>query len=296
MGMDQRDYHQVGPNFGRNGFGGSAPVKPSRFVGAPVVKWLLFYNIAVFVLANLVSKTPWLSELGYFSVDFAIKGGQLWRFLTFQFLHADGMHLLGNMLALFFFGPIVERWWGSKKFTLFYFACGVAGALFYTIMLLSPGLLSSGSITRPMVGASAGIYGILVAVAIIAPNLKVMLYFVLPVSMRFLAIGVLCFAFYQALTDGANAGGEAAHIGGALLGFIFMRNPRLLSFLDSGSVGRKSKRVIDAKVVGERKFGPRVNIDLDDTEVDRILDKVNKGGLQSLTEQEKDILMRSAER
>ena len=278
--------------------------QPSRLDGCPVTKWLLIINIAVYFIEMILNTAPpapagfsqehdtLLWNLGYFSVDAGVYGGQIWRFLTFQFLHGSFGHLFANMLGLFFFGPFVERWWGSKKFLVYYFACGVAGALAYTLLLVMPGLIPSDESWVQMIGASAGIYGILVAVAIIAPNLKVLLYFVIPISMRVFAIGALCFAAYVALSNGHNAGGQAAHLGGALLGFILMKNPYLLSFLDSHS--RSGKRVVDAQVVREQKLRPKIHINLDDSEVDRILDKVNREGMQSLSESEKNILKRAA--
>lgn len=273
----------------------------SRLAGAPVVKWLLVSNIVIFIIEMLLNQSPvlpagyrrghdsWLWDSWFFSVEAGIYGGEFWRFLTFQFLHGDGWHLFGNMLGLFFFGTIAERWWGSRRFAFFYLSCGVAGALFYTLLLWLPGLLPLDMAGTRMIGASAGVYGILIAVAVIAPNLKVLLYFVLPVSMRFLAIGVLCYGMYTAFTNGENAGGEAAHIGGALLGFIFMRRPRLLSFIPNGMPrgsggglqGSSTQQVSAAGVVSSAR-------------VDEILDKVNEQGVHSLTDEEKEVLIRSA--
>lgn len=146
-----------------------------------------------------------------------------------------------------------------------------------------------------MIGASAGIYGILIAVALIAPNLKVFLFFIIPMSMRVFAIGVLCFAAYTAFTNGDNAGGEAGHLGGAILGFVLMKYPHLLSFVGKRfNAFTANRRTVDAQVVREKKIRPRIRIDLDDSEVDKILDKVNREGIQSLTEKEREILRRSS--
>jgi hypothetical protein len=97
----------------------------------------------------------------------------------------------------------------------------------------------------------------------------------------------------------SNAGGEAGHLGGAILGFILMKNPRLLGFVGAGGIGMKNgsggwRRTVDARVVREKKIRPRTHINLSDSEVDKILDKVNREGIQSLTEKEREILRRSA--
>jgi len=291
MGIADRDYHR---NPSNSQYGGM-PRQPSRLAGCPVVKWLLISNIAIY-FADMIFFNWRIANLGFFSVDTAIYGGQIWRFLTFQFLHDpnSGMHLLFNMVGLFFFGHFAERWWGSRKFLAFYLLSGVAGALFYTVLLLVPGLIPSDQSWHPMVGASAGLYAILVAVAVIAPNLKVLLYFVIPMSIRTMAIAALAIASYVALTNGDNAGGEAAHLGGAILGFILMKNPVLLAFINEKSTGGKTSRTIDAKVVRQNKVRPRIEINLNDSEIDRILDKVSREGLQSLTTAEKDVLKRLA--
>lgn len=289
MGIADRDYHRTPPQYTSGGM----PAQPSRIAGCPVVKWLLIVNITVYFIDMLFFKW-FITNWGHFSVDTAVYGGQVWRFLTFQFLHDPHslMHLLVNSVALFFFGHYVERWWGSRRFLVFYLASGMAGAFLYTILLIIPGLIPSSESWRPMVGASAGIYAILVAVAIIAPNLKVLLYFFIPMSIRTLAIVALCIATYVAFTNGNNAGGEAAHLGGAILGFVFMKFPFLLNFV--GERGKKGRRVVDAQVVHERKLRPKISISLEDSEIDRILDKVNREGLQSLTEEERDVLRRVA--
>ncbi|WP_309488537.1 rhomboid family intramembrane serine protease [Oceaniferula flava] len=212
------------------------------------------------------------------------------------------MHLFGNMLGIFFFGHFAERWWGSAKFLIFYLASGVAGALLYVMLFyvgwfgteFIPGTMIPSSYI-PLVGASAGIFAVLVCVAFIAPNLRVLLFFVIPMSMRTFAIGALAFATLMILTNGNNAGGEAGHLGGAILGFILMKNPRILNFVDRWRSGRKSgRRVVDAKVVRERKIRPRVNINLGDSEIDRILDKVSREGIQSLTPEEKETLLKAS--
>src|SRR5207237_97332 len=112
-----------------------------------------------------------LEKWGYFSTATAVYGGQVWRFLTFQFLHASGGHLLGNMIGMYFFGPIVEAHFGPRRYIAFYLLCGLAGAACYLIFSFAHILVLSPD--TPMVGASAGIFGLLVAAALIAPYVEV---------------------------------------------------------------------------------------------------------------------------
>jgi len=200
------------------------------------------------------------------------------------------------MLGLFFFGHFAERWWGSRKFLFFYLATGVAGALFYVVLFYLGWFAKQGyDSSSSMVGASAGIFGILACIAVIAPNLRVLLFFIVPMSMRNFAVLALGISVIVILFNLNNAGGEAGHLGGAILGFILMKNPWLLSFISDDTMLSRRRRVVDATIVREKKLRPRININMDDSEVDRILDKVSREGLQSLTEQERDILKRVAE-
>ena len=163
---------------------------------------------------------------GHFSQYFAIERLQLWRFVTFQFLHGNLHHLVFNMLALYFFGPLVEFYLRPRQFLVFYLLCGVGGALFYLVLLMLGYRI--GTATVPLVGASAGIFGILVACALIAPHAMVYLFGLIPMRLVTLAYFFIIYAVLQVIFLGANAGGEAAHLGGAAMGVLLMRKTNWL--------------------------------------------------------------------
>lgn len=212
-----------------------------------VTIWLIVINVAVFVIDQLLVRMGWgylietprftylfepLAWWGHFSTATAISNFQIWRFISFQFLHGDVYHLLFNMIALYFFGPIIESYLSSRRFLAFYLICGVAGAASY-LVLTALGVLDRENIPyaenwRPLVGASAGIFGILIAAARIAPHATVLVYGILPMRLRTLAWILIAVAVYMILTRGQNAGGEAAHLGGAVIGFLLIQNPNLL--------------------------------------------------------------------
>jgi membrane associated rhomboid family serine protease len=166
-----------------------------------------------------------LQRLGYFSIDTAIRHLQLWRVITFQFLHASPSHLVYNMLALLLFGPIVEGHFGPRRYLAFYLSCGVAGALMYVLLWATRLLVYDPAI--PMVGASAGIFGVLIGAARFAPDLEVP--FILPMRVATLAYCALAMAVLVVLTRGGNAGGEAGHLGGALWGLLLVHQQHLLN-------------------------------------------------------------------
>jgi len=256
----------------------------------PVVKWLLILNAGIFIV-DIFMGHP-LIRFGAFAVQSAVFELRFWEFLTFQFLHASLGHVLFNSIGIYFFGPWMERWWGSRKFLIFYLLCGMAGAAFFTLLLFLHAV--PGDMQSPLVGASAGIYGIFIGVAVIAPNLRVMLLFPpIELSMRQLAIGLMVISTGAILLSlGGNEGGEAGHLGGAILGFILVRYPRLLG----GCPGPPAFRPHPAGGGSAPKLRPRTRLRIDeDSAVDLILDKISRDGFQSLTQAERDILQKASE-
>jgi membrane associated rhomboid family serine protease len=240
MGLADRDYLRA-PSSGQQAFGSARMWSFNT--------WLIVINVAVFVLDSLLDRAGFgynigiksgetmfvdhmapLTYWGHFSAYTAISNLQLWRFITFQFLHTGGQHLFFNMLGLFFFGPMIENYLGSRRYLAFYLLCGIAGALSYLI-LWSLHILIDFSWT-PLIGASAGIFGVLIAAAQVAPDSTVLIYGVLPMRLRMMAWILLGVAVYTIFTSGHNAGGEAAHLGGAIAGFALIKNARLLNFFE----------------------------------------------------------------
>jgi membrane associated rhomboid family serine protease len=253
----------------------------------PVVKWLLITNFVVFFAGailfqrnidvpnlplpiNLLEK--WCSV---FPHSFRAML-QVWRLITYQFVHGGVWHILLNMLGLFFLGPTLERHWGGKKFLVFYLSCGVAGGLFYTL-LVALNFLWAG----PMVGASGAILGMLAACAILFPQFIVFIVF-FPVPIRVAAIGLTIMYFFFVITRGANAGGHAAHLAGMAAGAIYVLSP----------AWRAKLKIKIGAGQWEKKIAQQHNLQV---EVDRILQKVHDSGIHSLTPKEKKILKQGTE-
>lgn len=272
-----------------------------RLTRAPVVKWLLILNLGVFVLEFFGLRSAF-EALGFFSVEKAILNFQIWRFITFQFLHADFGHLLFNSIAIYFFGSFVEQQLRSRAFLTFYLLCGGAGALGYSALVsANPAYPDDG-----VVGASGGIFGILAIAALIAPDMRVRLFFPpVTLTMRLLAIIMLGYGALVIIYGGRNAGGEAGHLGGALAGFLMWKIPAFRQFLHNlarprGAPARKRGgfgiRITKEKKSYTRKLGPKIKNKEEEADVDRILDKINEHGLQSLTEEERKLLSDSGNR
>jgi membrane associated rhomboid family serine protease len=300
MGIADRDYHREDR---REGGGFFAQL-------TPVVKWLLILNLGLYFLDLALENKP-LRHFGAFAMQSAVFEGRIWEFITFQFLHGSVGHVLFNCMAIFFFGPFIERWWGSRKFLTFYLLCGIGGGAFFallTVLHLLPetwvplsmihpsetaGLIvrdGMALIPQSLVGASAGIYGILIGVAVVAPDLRVALLFPpIELSMRQLAMALLAIAVGIIIFRFGNEGGEAGHLGGAIVGFLLMRYPQLL--------GRGPRiEIVKPKVFSPHpapKMRPRTTLEKNEASaVDAILDKISRDGFQSLTQEERDFLQK----
>jgi len=245
--------------------------KPGRAVGI-----LLIVNIAVFFLQLAPGVTMAL-------VLVPRHWWHVWNYITFQFAHADPLHLLFNMLGLYFLGMVLERSWGTKRFVRFYFSCGVFGGICHIAATYAAG----GGVDIPLLGASGGVYGVVVACAILFPHIRLVLMFFL-VPIRFAVLLFLGMAVYSILAGGMGGGvAHMAHLGGALMAAIWVWGiPRFQDASNAASLKRKQG-------AWDRKMKQRAD---EQAEIDRILDKIKTHGLNSLTRREKSTLQKATRR
>ncbi|MHC4293651.1 MAG: rhomboid family intramembrane serine protease [Planctomycetota bacterium] len=243
----------------------------------PAVKWLLIINVAVFMVSAIIRPVAALIYT-WFQLDASslFRALQLWRVITYQFLHDPQyvFHLFFNMLGLFFLGPTLERTWGTKKFLVFYLICGAAGGFFY-LLLVGIGFLNP----LPMVGASGAILGLLAACAIKFPQFVVFIL-LFPVPIRVAAVGLTFVYVFSIFTHAENAGGDAAHLAGMAAGAVYV-------FTEQWRAGLKMK--FQTKNWEKKRSDDR----LMQFELDRILKKVHEQGIHSLTPKEKNILQKA---
>ena len=212
---------------------------------SPAVRWLLGINIAVYLLDEMwrlslhtmqgTVQTGVPRFYGNFNIPEAMNQWELWRLVTYQFIHGGLIHLALNMMALYVFGPMMEKWWGTRRFVAFYLLCGACGAWLMAILAYTPLINPPGDPHNPagwLVGASGSIFGLLVGVALVAPKLEVKLIFPpIWLTVRKLALVFWLISVAGLLIDW-NGGGNAAHLGGALFGFILIKRPWSLDWAD----------------------------------------------------------------
>lgn len=199
---------------GRGGWGGGR----ATVGGGGLTPWvtnLILANGALFILGSFgLLPLEWqVFHLG-FSPRWILQ--QPWTPLTYMFVHGGLGHVFINMLILYFFGPPLERAWGSEKFVKYYAVAGLGGALFS--LVLSP-LVG----TAPVVGASGAIYGVMLAFALNWPEVPVYIWGILPVKSKWLVAGMAFFSFYSTLTGQTGGVAEWAHLGGLVTGYLFLR-------------------------------------------------------------------------
>lgn len=239
------------------------------------VKWIAIVNIAVFVLCQFSGReeSPFFQWMAMYTP--LVLKGQVWRLFTFTYLHDQGglMHIMFNMLGLYFLGTPLERSWGSKRFFVFYTLGGFIAVLLYFATTLVGWLDRTGI----LVGASGGVLAVLGACAVLFPQFRI-IFLLFPVPIRTAAVILVVLYSFNLLNQGTNAGGDACHLAGLAFGIAW--GYRGHAWLRRWSDWRSNMRR------GAWESG-RHRQQTDQNEVDRILEKVHRKGIHSLSSQEK---------
>ena len=260
--------------------------------------WLIIINVAVFAAQLLLP----LVNLFALRAD-SLWHGAVWQLLTYQFLHAGLMHILINCLMLYWFGSVIENNFGWRRMLALYLGSGVVGglvqAVYFTFIVKGAGMV-------PVVGASAGVFGLVAAFAILFRNqpITMLVAFIFPIAMKakyllLIEVGLSVFGLLAANDNIAHA----AHLGGILVGVAWALSiegwrPRLprrkapptSRFHSLEMAGAPAKQRVGASAWSRP---PAEDLPKDEflaQEVDPILDKISAHGIQSLTEREKRIL------
>jgi len=196
------------------------------FFGGPVtrtVKLLIAANVAVCLLhvVELILHTDVLDALFGLTPRRVTQNFEVWRFVTYMFLHGGPFHLFFNMLTLFMFGNDLERYWGRRRFLNYYFVTGIgAGVCSWLVDM-------QGNAT--IIGASGAIYGLLLAYGLLYPNRIVYLNFLIPVKVKYLVLFMGFVAFYSSIAESQGGVAHIAHLGGMLVGYLYLKSKDYLS-------------------------------------------------------------------
>jgi membrane associated rhomboid family serine protease len=252
----------------------------------PWVKRLLIANTVVFVLT-------WALGIGGFVLEwFSFRPTKIlvhpWTPLTYMFLHAGFGHLFMNMIGLFFFGPHLESKWGSREFIRYYLVCGLGGVA-----------LSFLFVSIPIIGASAAVYGVLLAFAMTWPNAPIYVWGIFPIQAKWLVGFFVVVTFINAFGGAGGGVAHFAHLGGFAAGFLYLktdwRASQALQGIQKAARGRRRFAIVpreeqEAATSGLNQESGAAAEETTLDAVDRVLDKISAEGMASLTEQERQLL------
>jgi membrane associated rhomboid family serine protease len=264
---------------------------------------LIWINIIVYLLINIPATILGLFHADFISVyanEYLLLPANLqillkhcWTPFTYMFMHAGPLHILFNMLFFYWFGQIFEEYLGKKRTLGLYLLGGLGGAflfvLSYNIFPLFTQVNAAANIT--LVGASAAVMAVIVATATQLPDYTISLIFIGPVRLKWLVLFFIALDFLGIV--GTNAGGEISHLGGGLIGFIYIKQ------LQKGndwvaSIANLFKPKPKLKVVSNNNTSRSPGNFPRQEEIDLILDKISKSGYDNLSKQEKEILFRAS--
>ena len=281
-------------------------IKQSYRQGGALTK-LIYINVGAFIVIRLLQA---IFSLSTGSLDYpllqwvSVPSDPLellfkpWTLLTYMFVHYDFLHILFNMLWLYWFGRIFLEFLNPRQLLGVYFMGGISGAIVYLVAYnLLPGLyqFSANSI---LLGASASVMALLFTIARLRGDHQIYMMFIGPVRLKYLAIGALVLDLIS-ISALSNTGGHLAHIGGALFGYLYagwlgkgkdvtLGFNRMMDHVAS-TFSRKSKmKVTHRRPLTDMEYNKRKNIK--QHEVDQILEKIKASGYDSLTSSEKKTL------
>jgi membrane associated rhomboid family serine protease len=185
------------------------------------VKWLVIANVGVFVV-QLVAGAR-MRPLGLTPSD-VLERGWIWQLGTYAFLHGGLFHILFNMLSLWMFGVELERMWGTRFFLKYYAITGIGAAVCTVLVSLLPFSFFAHMYDVPTVGASGAIFGLLIAWALYFPHRQIYMYFLFPVPVRIYVLIFGAIALYSAVSNTQGGVAHVAHLGGLLVGWVYLRS------------------------------------------------------------------------
>ena len=276
---------------------------------------LIIINVIVFFIISITSvvfNISGFSEVGglverQFSIPalFTEFLNRPWTIITYAFMHGGFLHILFNMLTLYWFGRLFVEYLGSDKLVAVYILGALFGGLFYLLAYnMIPFFMPRAPLAQ-MVGASAAVNAIVVAAAVLLPNYTFFMLFIGPVKIKYIASIAVALSIIGAEKN--NAGGNIAHLGGALIGFVYIKQLQaginwggwITVTLDWFRDLFKSKPNVKVTYRSEdrsAKKAPNAPGKASQTEIDAILDKISDRGYESLTKEEKEKLFNASKK
>lgn len=280
-------------------------IKESFKEGSSLTR-LIYINLGVFLMIRIINVFYFLGGTPFPFLDWLALPADLgtlvsrpWTLLTYMFLHFDFLHILVNLLWLYWMGQIFLGYFDQGKLITIYLLGGISGGLFYVVGYNSFPIFAGLIDDSRLLGASASVIAIVTALAMHAPNHNIHLMFIGPVKMKYIALfSILMYVIGISTT---NAGGNLAHLGGAFWGMIYILLLRreidpgkvinhLLSGIKNIFSAKPKVKISYRKPVDDLEYNRQKN--KEKTRMNEILEKISKSGYDSLSKEEKEILFR----
>lgn len=280
-------------------------IKESFKEGSALTR-LIYINLAVFLLVRIVNVFYFLAGVEFPFIDWLALPADIhtlasrpWTLMTYMFLHFDFLHILFNLLWLYWMGQIFMGYFDQGKLIAIYLLGGITGGLFYILGYNFFPVFSENLVNSRLLGASASVIAIVTALAMHAPNHTIHLMFIGPVKMKYLAL--FSVMLYVIGISSTNAGGNLAHLGGAFWGMIYILQLRngfdpakgiswLLNSVKKLFTPQPKVKISYRKPVNDIEYNKIKN--QDQARMNEILEKISKSGYGSLSKEEKEILFR----
>ena len=261
------------------------------FIGINILVFLIIglITVAEFLFKTNTSVASWLSRQLSMPANLEILAYKPWTIITYMFLQREVFHILFNLLWLYWMGMIFMDFLNKRQFIFTYLAGGIAGALLYLLAYNTLPAFSELTQKSFLLGSSASVMAIVIGTATLVPDYTIRLLLFGAVRLKYLAIAYFVLDIIG--MGGGNPGGSIAHIGGAILGFVFIKQ------LNNGSdLSRILKKRSKLKVVPNKSNTRSETIQTDQDTIDNILDKISKSGYESLSKNEKDALFKASKK
>ena len=273
---------------------------------------LIYINIAVFIFITILAVIGFLLKneqitikaIDILSVPSALNALLLrpWTIITYMFVHKDIWHILFNMLWLYWFGRIFLEYLDQRKLVAVYLMGGLAGAVLYILSFNIFPAFENVVSQSVAIGASASVMAVVIAIAAYVPDYTVQLFLFGKIKIKYMALAI--FLLTSIMDFSTNAGGKLAHIGGAVFGYFYTINLRqgrdagksfnkIIDYIVTLFKPRKKLKVTHKKPKTDYEYN-RVKTE-NQTIINSILDKISKGGYDSLTKEEKETLFKESQ-
>ena len=272
-----------------------------EFKKKSILNQIIYINFIIFITINLIKVISFLTE---FEIENIINKlhlttnkddliSQPWSFFTYIFIHNDIIHLTVNMLWLYFIGKVFLYHLTSKQFLITYFLGGISGGLLYVIAYNYTPALEIFSKNSSVIGASASVLAIIIAIATYKPNYNIFFQFIGNIKLKYIAI--ICVLLDLINIPEKNTGGHITHLGGAFFGYLYIKQLNISLFnLSFKNIFKKNIKIKKEYHRSKNDYIFNKEKAEHSKRIDKILEKISNSGYDSLNKEEKNLLFKES--